>query len=95
MRQVAVRELNQDTAGVLARVQRGEELEITSNGRPVARLLPIAAHPLATLVRAGLVRPASRSLDLDVTPADVDAASGDAFSDGLAAQVQRDREDRL
>jgi prevent-host-death family protein len=95
MRQVPVRELNQDTAGVLARVQRGESLEITSNGRPVARLLPVAPHALAALISTGLVRPASRTLDLDITSADIDAASGDAFSDGLARQVQQDREDRL
>ena len=38
---VTVRELNQNTSGVLVRVQTGEELVITSNGRPVARLTPI------------------------------------------------------
>jgi prevent-host-death family protein len=92
---VAVRELNQDTAGVLARVQRGEALEITSNGRPIARLLPIAPHPLAGLVDAGLVRPARRTLDLEVAAADVAAASGDPFAAGLSMEIQRDREDRL
>lgn len=90
-----MRVLNQDTAGVLARVQRGEELEITSNGRPVARLLPIAPHPLTALIAAGLVRPASRGLNLDVTAADAAAAPGDPFSEGLAGEVARGRGDRL
>lgn len=42
MRSVPVRELNQQTSAVLARVQRGETVEITVNGRPVARLVPVA-----------------------------------------------------
>lgn len=64
-----------------------------SNGRPVGHLLPVVAHPLAALVRTGVVRPASRTLDLQVTQADV-AASEDP-ADTLAAVVQRDREDRI
>ena len=32
MESIPVRQLNQDTAGVLARVERGESLEITSEG---------------------------------------------------------------
>ena len=39
---VSVRELNQNTSGVLVRVQAGEELVVTVNGRPVARLTPIS-----------------------------------------------------
>ena len=35
-----MRQLNQDTAGVLARVEQGESLEITSRGRAIARLVP-------------------------------------------------------
>ncbi len=64
------------------------------NGRPVGHLLPVVAHPLAALVRTGLVRPASRTLHLQVTQADVLAASEDP-ADALAAVVQRDREDRI
>jgi prevent-host-death family protein len=40
MAEVAVRELNQNTAGVLARVKQGEEIDITERGAVVARLLP-------------------------------------------------------
>jgi len=38
---IPVRELNQHTSAVLARVQHGEHLEVTLNGRPVARLTPV------------------------------------------------------
>jgi prevent-host-death family protein len=94
VRQVPVRELNQDTAGVLARVQRGEEIEVTSNGRPIALILPVRPHPLSGLVAAGLVHPARRSLDLTVSPDDVDSAAGDVH-EGLAGLVAADRQDRL
>jgi len=39
---VAVRDLRNDTAGVLERVRRGEEVVITVRGVPAARLVPIA-----------------------------------------------------
>jgi prevent-host-death family protein len=42
MGSVAVRELNQQTSAVLARVSRGETIEVTANGRVVARLVPVA-----------------------------------------------------
>jgi prevent-host-death family protein len=41
MTDVASRELRNDTAGVLARVQAGEDIVITVNGRRVARLVPL------------------------------------------------------
>lgn len=41
MERVPVRELNQHTSAVLARVQTGETVEITKDGKPVARLVPI------------------------------------------------------
>jgi prevent-host-death family protein len=42
MERIPVRELNQNTSAVLARVQRGETLEVTVSGTPVARIVPIA-----------------------------------------------------
>jgi prevent-host-death family protein len=56
MTEVPVRVLNQDTAGVLARVKRGEEIEITERGVVIARIVPTAAHPLANLVASGKLR---------------------------------------
>jgi prevent-host-death family protein len=38
---VASRDLRNDTAGVLRRVQAGEELTVTQNGRPVAEIIPL------------------------------------------------------
>jgi prevent-host-death family protein len=55
--QIPIRSLNQDTAGVLARVERGEVVEITNRGRPIARIVPISADPLDDLVAAGTVTP--------------------------------------
>ena len=55
-----MRELNQNTAGVLERVEHGESLEITSRGRPIARIIPISEHTdLDDLVAAGRVVPAT------------------------------------
>jgi prevent-host-death family protein len=41
MERIPVRELNQNTSAVLARVQRGESLEVTVSGTAVARLVPV------------------------------------------------------
>lgn len=42
MPEVASRELRNDTRGVLRRVEAGEDVTITVDGRPVAVLRPIA-----------------------------------------------------
>lgn len=52
-----MRELNQDTAGVLARVKAGEHLAVTERGRVVAHLSPADPVVLADLVATGRVRP--------------------------------------
>ena len=44
MARIATRELRNDTAGVLRRVQAGEDVVITVNGEPVARLIPIVGQ---------------------------------------------------
>jgi prevent-host-death family protein len=41
MNRIGVRELNQNTSQVLARVSGGETIEITDRGRLVARLVPV------------------------------------------------------
>jgi prevent-host-death family protein len=43
MERVGVRELRQNLSVYLRRVQRGEKLEVTERGRPVAVLQPIVA----------------------------------------------------
>jgi prevent-host-death family protein len=58
--QVPIRALNQDTAGVLARVEAGESLEITNRGKPIARIVPAGVpDELSDLVAAGRLIPAS------------------------------------
>jgi prevent-host-death family protein len=57
MEQIPIRMLNQDTAGVLARVEQGEIIEITNRGNPIARIVPVTADPMADLVASGLVLP--------------------------------------
>jgi len=59
MAQVPVRELNQDTAGVLARVKEGEEVEITERGTVIARLVPAQPSPVSELIASGRLRPAT------------------------------------
>jgi prevent-host-death family protein len=57
MAAIPVRELNQDTAGVLARVERGETLEITRHQRVIARLVPVLHSEIDDLVAAGRLLP--------------------------------------
>jgi prevent-host-death family protein len=59
MSQVPVRELNQNTAGVLARVKRGEQIDITERGVVVARLVPSQENPLGEMISSGRLRPAT------------------------------------
>jgi prevent-host-death family protein len=56
MNEVATRELRNDTAGVLRRVQAGEEIVITVNGKPAAKLVPLPAAGRRWLPRAELAR---------------------------------------
>lgn len=60
--QVGVRALQQNASAVVSRAAAGEVIEITDRGRPVAQIVPLAGGRLAALVRAGLARPARRSL---------------------------------
>jgi prevent-host-death family protein len=59
MAEVPVRELNQNTAGVLARVKRGEPIDITERGVVVARLVPTHRDPLSDLMTSGKLHPAT------------------------------------
>jgi prevent-host-death family protein len=56
MSTVATRDLRNDTAGVLRRVQAGEEIVITVNGKPVAQLVPLSPPTRRWLPRAELSR---------------------------------------
>lgn len=56
MSDVASRELRNDTAGVLRRVQAGEEIVITVNGRPAAQLVPVQPDARPWIGRHELAR---------------------------------------
>jgi prevent-host-death family protein len=64
MTTVGVRELRQRASELLRMVERGDTIEITDRGRPVALLAPIpGGSPLEQLRRAGDIAPASGDLD--------------------------------
>jgi len=91
MERIPVRELNQHTSAVLARVVGGESLEITVNGRPAARLVPVegGAVELADLVSRGRLLPAT-----DTGPIALPEGETDMSTD--STQVVSDlREERL
>jgi len=60
MRSIGIRELRQQASRYLRVVERGEIVEVTDRGRPVARLVPIdPVGPLARLAAAGRLQPAT------------------------------------
>jgi prevent-host-death family protein len=90
MDRVGVRELRQQLSRYLRRVARGETLEVTDRGRPVAVLAPLPepSSPLATLVAEGrAVMPEGDLLEL-LPP------RGTPSTD-LSDTLREDRADRL
>jgi len=60
MQQIPIRELNQQTASVMARVERGETVEITKQGKVIGRIVPASTSgELDDLIAAGRVVPAT------------------------------------
>jgi prevent-host-death family protein len=86
MSEVPVRELNQNTAGVLARVKRGEHIDITERGAVVARLVPAREDLRAEMLGARGLHPATLS-----GPAP--RPSGPVHSDHEAGQLLRELRD--
>ena len=68
MDQIGVRELRQHASRYLERVVRGETLEITDRGRPVARLVPVHTEAWADMVARGRVTPAEDATDVADEP---------------------------
>ena len=64
MTSVGVRELRQRASELLRIVERGETVEITDRGRPVALLTPLpAGSAYERLVATGIIESAASSLD--------------------------------
>ena len=78
---ISIRELQQNLKGVMARVERGQTIEITRRRRPIARLAPLPAG-----------EPVSPWPDLDER---THAVFGDrVVTPGASAIVLEDRGDR-
>ena len=70
MESIGVRELRQHASRYLARVEAGEELGVTNNGRLVARLVPVreSERDREALIESGVLVPARKPSNLfDVT----------------------------
>src|SRR5215218_8012878 len=68
MRAIGIRELRQQASRYLRDVERGEVIEVTDRGRPVARLVPIrAGDALGELATSGRLSAATGDL-LDLGP---------------------------
>ncbi|WP_419997660.1 type II toxin-antitoxin system Phd/YefM family antitoxin [Streptomyces boninensis] len=92
MERIPVRELNQNTSAVLARVQHGETLEVTVSGTPVARLVPIT--PAQSMVDR-MVAEGRALAPTSYGPVPMPPALGDPEIDSAAALVDiRDEESR-
>jgi prevent-host-death family protein len=82
MEQIPIRTLNQHTGDVLARVEKGEILEVTNRGRPIARIVPIASDTMADLVASGVVVPPTISgpMPMPMVPAEPGSEAGELIS---------------
>jgi prevent-host-death family protein len=55
---VGIRELKDKASSIIDRVEDGEAITVTKNGRPVARIVSIGTPPhLSALIADGTVRP--------------------------------------
>jgi prevent-host-death family protein len=62
MQTIGVRELRQHPSRYLRQVEQGETFEVTSGGRPVALLTPLADVGPAERLRSGRLKPAQGDL---------------------------------
>ncbi|MGI8755039.1 MAG: type II toxin-antitoxin system Phd/YefM family antitoxin [Acidimicrobiales bacterium] len=62
-----MRELRQNASKYLARVKKGETIEVTEHGRPVARLAPVIEDRWEAMIAAGEVTEAEPGWD-DLPP---------------------------
>jgi len=96
MRSAGIAELKAAFSEYLARVKAGEEVLVTEHGRPIARIVPLAAAEapgVEELVRAGILRAPDRRLGNDFfrLPRPRDAA---ASARAALADEREDRDDR-
>jgi prevent-host-death family protein len=64
MKSVGIRVLQQNAAKIVREVSRGAEVEVTEHGRPVARLVPVAAKDTIDFLESvGHLRRARKDLE--------------------------------
>jgi len=85
---IAHRELRDNTASILRRVQAGETFEIANNGEPVALLSPAGGERLALLQRRGAVTARTR-IDFARLRRATGVASRDVLDDLRGAPPRR------
>jgi prevent-host-death family protein len=81
MTEIAARELRNRTADVLRRVQAGEQVTITSRGRPVAELTPVRAVRRRPIARTELERRLGRTQADPGLREDLAVLAGDTTDD--------------
>ena len=89
-RQVGVRELRQNLSKYLRRVQRGERLEVTEHGRPVAVLAPLGQpqSSIDRLIAAGRVASPRSDLLAQLPPRGrISTTASDALADERADRL--------
>lgn len=89
MSSVGVRELRQRASELLRRVERGETIQVTDRGRPVAVLAPLPpTSPLDRLRTSGDLAPAEGSLE-DL-PAPLPLDPGQEAPSSVLARLRHD-----
>jgi len=90
MRSIGIRELRQQASRYLREVERGETIEVTDRGHPIARLVPIPpGGGLAELAASGRLVPATGdALDLGppVQPVGGEPLSSEALAEARAGE---------
>ena len=86
MDRIGIRELRQHASRYLERVARGETLEVTDRGRPVARLVPIRTDAWEDMVASGRVTLAEDVTDVaEEAPSDYEVEPS-AILDAMRAE---------
>ena len=88
MERIGLRELRQNASRYIARVMRGETVEVTQRGRLVARIVPAGEDTWDDLILRGDVIPAESSEDL------LDVVALDCGFDASAALRQLRADER-
>jgi prevent-host-death family protein len=90
MESIGVRQLQQNAATTVERVRRGESIEVTVRGRPVAKLVPVDGSLLEQLEAAGKLTRATGNLN-DLGPPRVKMPRGESASARLARMRDDER----